>query len=77
MKVSSIYIVLLSTEIGSQNSFMTTEGEVFLSKEAVIEKFGNHKYPDFLMYKLSDFTQAVNDDDIKINNYFIGYVEIQ
>ena len=48
------------------------EGQVFISLEAV-----KNVYKDMKIYTLSEFMDLCNDEELNLDNFWVGYINVE
>ena len=70
------YILTLNFENGERKDLECIEGNVYASYEELREKVGSLA-KEINIYPLTDFMDACNDQEIALDEIWIGYVHVQ
>lgn len=70
------YILTLNLENGERKDLECIEGNVYASYEELREKVGSLA-KEINIYPLTDFMDACNDQEIALDEIFVGYVHVQ
>lgn len=70
------YILALNLENGERKDLECIEGNVYASYEELREKVGSLA-KEINIYPLTDFMDACNDQEIALDEIWVGYVHVQ
>lgn len=70
------YILTLNLENGERKDLECIEGNVYASYEELREKVGSLA-KEINIYPLTDFMDACNDQEIALDEIWVGYVHVQ
>lgn len=70
------YILTLNIENGERKDLECIEGNVYASYEELREKVGSLA-KEINIYPLTDFMDACNDQEIALDEIWVGYVHVQ